>query len=131
MSENTPDPMVGEAPPSTNVWLSNKTYDRLKFLTQILLPGLGTLYVAVALLWGLPEPEKVSSTIVAVTAFLGLFLGASTKQYQNSDARFDGAIIITPHPEDENASNLNVRLDPQAREYRDEVTVRVEHRDLL
>lgn len=131
MSENTPDPMVGEAPPSANFWLSNKTYDRLKFLTQILLPGLGTLYVAVALLWGLPEPEKVSGTIVAVTAFLGLFLGASTKQYQNSDARFDGAILISPNPEDENASNLNVRLDPAALANKDEVTVRVKYNDFL
>lgn len=130
-SDNTPEPVIGEAPPTTNVWLSNLWYDRIKFLTQILLPGIGALYVGLALLWGFPEPEKVSGSIVVITTFLGLFLGASSKQYQNSDARFDGAILISPHPEDENASNLNVRLDPAALANKDEVTVRVKHNDFL
>lgn len=131
MSENTPQPVVGEAPPSSNVWLSNRAYDRLKFLTQIVLPGLGTLYFALAVLWDLPKPEEVVGTIVAFTAFLGLFLGASSKQYKNSDARFDGAIVISPHPEDVNASNVNVQVDRASLEQKDEVTVRVKHRDLL
>ena len=130
MSENTPEPVLGEAPPSANVWLSNKTYDRLKFLTQIILPGAGTLYVGLALLWGFPEPEKVSGSIVVITTFLGLFLGASTKQYMNTDARFDGTINVSPDPDDENATNLNVQLDPAAIVDKDEVVVKVNKRNL-
>lgn len=126
MTQNTPDPVVGSAPPEATTWLSNDAYDKLKFLTQVLLPGVGTLYFALSGIWGLPHPEQVVGTIVAVDAFLGLFLGASTKQYLNTDARFDGAVNISPHPDDpENATNLHVQLDPESLADKDEITVKV------
>ena len=130
MSENTPEPVIGDSPPSANTWLSNSVYDKLKFLTQIVLPGIGTLYFTLSGIWHFPNPEEVVGTIVAVTAFLGLFLGASTKQYMNTDARFDGTINVSPDPDDENATNLNVQLDPAAIVDKDEVVVKVNKRNL-
>lgn len=62
--------------------MSNKTYDILKFIAQILLPALGTLYFALANIWGLPYGEQIVGTITAVDAFLGACLGISTKQYK-------------------------------------------------
>lgn len=123
------EPVVGDAPPSANTWLSNEVYDKLKFLTQVILPGVGALYFALAGLWDLPSADAVVGTIVAVDAFLGLFLGASTKQYMNTDARFDGAVNISQHPEDENASNLHVQLDPTSLAQKDEITVKVNRAD--
>ena len=64
---------------------SNKTYDVLKFIAQIILPAAGTLYFALANIWGLPLGEEVVGTITAVDAFLGAVLGISTAQY-NKDA---------------------------------------------
>lgn len=61
--------------------LQDKTYDVLVWIAQVLLPGLATFYFALALLWGLPEPEKVVSTIMALDMFLGLLLGLSSSQY--------------------------------------------------
>lgn len=61
--------------------MSNKTYDVLKFIAQIVLPALGTLYGALAPLWNLPYSEQVVGTIVAVDAFLGALLGLSSVQY--------------------------------------------------
>jgi len=127
-----PEPVVGDAPPTANTWLSNSAYDKLKFLTQVVLPGVGALYFALAGIWGLPAAEQVVGSIVAVDAFLGLFLGASTKQYMNTDARFDGAVNISPHPEDpENASNLHVQLDPASLAEKDEITVKVNRDNLV
>lgn len=65
--------------------MTNKTYDVLKFLAQIILPAAGTLYFALANIWGLPLGEEVVGTITAVDAFLGAILGISTAQY-NKDA---------------------------------------------
>ena len=62
---------------------TNKTYDVLKWIAQILLPALGTLYFAIASIWGLPAPEQVVGTIVAVDAFLGIILGLSSAAYNN------------------------------------------------
>lgn len=61
--------------------MSNKTYDFLKFIAQILLPALGTLYFALASIWGLPYGEEIVGTITAVDAFLGAILGISTVKY--------------------------------------------------
>ena len=61
--------------------ISNKTYDILKWIAQYFLPALGTLYFALASIWGLPYGEQIVGTITAVDAFLGVLLGISTAQY--------------------------------------------------
>lgn len=61
--------------------MSNKTYDILKWIAQYLLPALGTLYFALASIWGLPYGEQIVGTITAVDTFLGVILGISTASY--------------------------------------------------
>ena len=62
--------------------MSNKAYDVLKWIAQILLPALGTLYFALAAIWGLPYGEQIVGTITAVDTFLGALLGISTEKYK-------------------------------------------------
>ena len=64
--------------------LSNRTYDILKWIAMYLLPAIGTLYFAVASIWGLPYGEQVVGTITAVDTFLGVILGISTTQWKNA-----------------------------------------------
>lgn len=64
--------------------LSNKTYDILKWIAQYLLPGLGTLYFALASIWGLPYGEQIVGTITAIDTFLGVILGISTAEYNKT-----------------------------------------------
>ena len=61
--------------------MSNKTYDILKWIAQIFLPALATLYFALAGIWGLPFGEEVVGTITAIDTFLGVALGISTANY--------------------------------------------------
>lgn len=61
--------------------MNNKVYDVLKWIAQILLPAIGTLYFAIASIWGLPYAEQIVGTITAVDAFLGALLGISTHYY--------------------------------------------------
>lgn len=65
--------------------LSNKTYDVLKWITQYLLPAAGTLYFAVAGIWGLPYGEQIVGTITAIDTFLGVILGVSASTYAKED----------------------------------------------
>lgn len=65
--------------------MSNETYDILKFIAQILLPALGTLYFALATIWGFPYGEQIVGTITAIDAFLGTCLGISTKNYNTEE----------------------------------------------
>ena len=61
--------------------MSNKTYNVLKYITQIVIPALGTLYFALAGIWGFPYGEQVVGTLTAIDTFLGVCLGISSKQY--------------------------------------------------
>lgn len=61
--------------------MSNKVYDFLKYIAQIVLPAIGTLYFALAGIWGFPYGEQIVGTITAIDTFLGLILGISTSNY--------------------------------------------------
>lgn len=67
-----------------NIKMSNKVYDVLKWIAQVLLPAVGTLYFALAGIWGFPFGEEVVGTITAVDAFLGTILMVSTSQYNKT-----------------------------------------------
>lgn len=66
--------------------MSNSTYDALKFLAQVVLPAISTLYLALGSIWtgiiDLPYPEQISATIMAIDAFLGVLLGISSSNYR-------------------------------------------------
>lgn len=64
--------------------ISNKTYDVLKWIATIALPAAGTLYFALAGIWGFPFGEQIVGTITAVDTFLGVILGISTIQYNKT-----------------------------------------------
>ena len=66
---------------------SNTTYDNLKWIAQYLLPASGTLYFALASIWGLPYGEQIVGTITAVDTFLGVLLGISTINYNKKDTQ--------------------------------------------
>ena len=70
--------------------MSNEVYDILKYFAQIVLPACGTLYFALAKIWGLPYGAEIVGTITAVVAFLGALLKISTdKYYQLPDEEDD------------------------------------------
>lgn len=62
--------------------LKNSVYDVLKWIAQILLPAIGTLYFALAQIWGFPYAEQIVGTITAIDCFLGALLGISSMQYK-------------------------------------------------
>ena len=64
--------------------MENKTYDILKYVAQILIPAIATLYFSVSQIWGLPYGEQIVGTLTAVDAFLGVCLGISSDNYHKS-----------------------------------------------
>ena len=65
--------------------LSNKAYDVLKWIAMILLPAIGTLYFALAGIWGLPYAEQIVGTITAIDTFLGAVLQLSSAKYNEGN----------------------------------------------
>ena len=84
--------------------ITGKTYDVLKFIAQVGLPALGTLYFTLAGLWGLPGAEQVVGTVVAVDTFLGVIL-------QLSSANFNVAKGTLEVHETREGKTFNLELD--------------------
>ena len=105
-------------------FLSDKQYNFIKFMTVTFLPALGTLYFALATAWGLPAPEQILGSCLAVQAFIAVIMGISTKQYQNSDARFDGVLTTTETPKKKIVS-VETHLHPDELAKKDEVLLKV------
>ena len=64
--------------------MKNSVYDALKYIAQILIPAIATLYFSVSQIWGLPYGEQIVGTLTAVDAFLGVCLGISSDNYHRS-----------------------------------------------
>lgn len=65
--------------------MSNKVYDVLKQIALIWIPALGTLYFALAGIWGFPYGEQIVGTLTAIDTFLGAILGISTTIYKKGE----------------------------------------------
>lgn len=62
--------------------ISNRVYDVLKWIAMYFLPAMGTLYFALAGIWGLPYGEQIVGTITAIDTFIGVVLGISKSAYE-------------------------------------------------
>lgn len=71
--------------------LHDKVYDILRWVANYLLPGAGTLYFALAQIWGLPYGEQIVGTITAIVTFLNVLLGISNNAYNKLQAQADEA----------------------------------------
>ena len=65
--------------------MTNKVYDVLKFIAQIVLPAVATFYVTIASIWGLPLGDEISRTVMAVDTLLGAILMISSHQYEKKN----------------------------------------------
>lgn len=90
--------------------ITGKLYNVLKFCALVVFPALGTLYFALAGIWGLPAAEQVVGTIVAVDTFLGVVLQISSTSYNSSTALGTLNIIETA---EKKTFDLSFEGDPE------------------
>lgn len=105
--------------------LNNKVYDQLKFLAQIFLPALGSLYFGLAGLWGLPAAEQVVGTVVVIDTFLGVLLSLNTQKYNQSDEKYDGAIHLGEIDGDQRSFRLELPISASDIEDAKEIVLKV------
>lgn len=103
--------------------MSNRTYDRLKFVAQIFLPALATLYFTLAGIWDLPSAEQVVGTIVAVDTFLGVLLQLKSERYRRTSVA-RGKLNIRDHG-DKFMYDLELDGDPEELKDKDQIIFKV------
>lgn len=62
--------------------LSNKLYDRLKYIALIALPAIQVFWLTIAKIWSLNYGMEIGATIGACALLLGTLLGVSSEQYK-------------------------------------------------
>lgn len=103
--------------------LTSATYDRLKAFNQFVLPACGTLYAALAIIWGFPHGKEVVGSIAAITIFVGVILGWAANRYNNSNEKYDGLFIVNPG--EQNPNTLEFHAPQEVLEAKHEFTIKV------
>lgn len=78
--------------------MSNRTFDTLRAVCEVILPALGTLYFALAKIWGLPWGTEIVGTISAVAVCIGTIIGIKRSLY---NAPEETVLIPENYEEDE------------------------------
>lgn len=81
--------------------MKSPTYDRLKWVSLVLLPALASLYFALGQVWQLPHVEQVVGTITIIDTFLGLLLGKSSSNYAKftDSPQVIGDLVVMQDPD--------------------------------
>ena len=69
--------------------MDGKVYDVLKWVAMLFLPALAVLVKTIFAVWQIPYGEEISTSIMAIDAFLGAILGISHIQYTKGDKDAD------------------------------------------
>ncbi len=64
--------------------MSNKTFDILRTIVEIVLPAISAAYFGLSEIWGLPVPDKICGTIAVLITFISAFLNVKRKQYNDA-----------------------------------------------
>jgi hypothetical protein len=107
--------------------LSNKTYDFLVKLVQLVLPAAATLYFTLANIFDLPSAEQVVAAAAAFATFFGVLLRLSNRSYEASGAKYDGAVNVVTDEVGGKVFSLELAGDPSDIEFMDEVVFKVQH----
>ena len=111
-------------------WMPNTVYDFLKWAVLIAIPAFGTFYSIMAGVWHLPYANEVGTTCLAVATLLGALIGVATQNYNKSDSKFDGTLVISNAANPEVPTNYNFNVgDLDVLEQKGEVTLKVDNND--
>lgn len=69
--------------------MSNKLFDTIRLIGELILPALATCYAALGAIWGWPYIEAVVGSAAAVTACIGAIVNGLRKQYKKEDKKED------------------------------------------
>ena len=65
--------------------MSNKAFDFIRLIGELILPSLATCYAALGAIWGWPYIEAVVGSAAAVTACIGAIVNGLRKAYSKKE----------------------------------------------
>lgn len=125
---DAPDDFPEEESVPMDVVFSNSVYNKLKWVSLVLLPALGVAVFAIFQLFELPYGFQVVGVITIIDTFLGAILAKSSKEYQKQTEGDLVGFIDVIETEDKIKYDLKFPSeDPNDIRHKDKVTFKVRH----
>lgn len=101
--------------------MTNKLYERLKFIHQIVIPLSAFAYLIIGSLFDWEHVKDVLTVYVIGSSLLGVWLAISTRKYHLNGNQYDGVMVV-----EENAEGgfvYSLVLDTDVDELRDKHSI--------
>lgn len=108
-----------------HIMLTDNAYSKGKKLVQVWIPAFSSLYFGLGNIWGLPYVEEIIGTLALLATFMGVCLGLSSKQYDESQAGFEGDIVVSETEAGRKLFSLEINGDPAELEQKSSVKFNV------
>lgn len=105
--------------------MSNRTYDDIKRIVQIILPAFGSLFFLADAIWDVPIVTKTLGITALIALFLGLIIQIASKRYHSGDKPYSGDIVVTEGQNGSTLYSMELNEDPELIEAMDAVTFKV------
>lgn len=105
--------------------LSDGSYHIGKRLVQVYIPAVSSLYFGLGNIWGFPAIEQVVGSLAVIATFLGVCLGLSSRQYDASEAAYDGKVVVETNGVGKKMFSLELDGDPAELEQKKSVAFKV------
>lgn len=101
--------------------LSDKLYGWVKWFVGIVLPAISAAVFSLQEIFDISNVEQIMGVCAILATFLGTVLLRSNHNYQNSEERFDGDLIVTK-TEDGDTFRFALNTPPEVLEQKSDVT---------
>ncbi len=81
--------------------MSNRLFDLLRTLCEIVIPAIGALYFAISKIWQLPYGTEITGSCAALATFLGTLIGVNRASY-NAEMKEQDFYIVSDRKEGDN-----------------------------
>lgn len=105
--------------------LADGSYHLGKKFVQLFIPAASSLYFILGSIWDLPAVEQVIGIFAIIATIIGICLNVSSRQYDVSEAAFDGKVIIETNGTGRKLFSLELGGDPEEIEEKYSVAFKV------
>lgn len=70
--------------------MSNRAFDFLRLLCEVIIPALATFYASVGAIWGWPYTDGVTKTLAAVALLIGAVVNGVRTAYNKKQEEDNG-----------------------------------------
>jgi len=103
--------------------LPDKWYNLTKWLVGIVLPAISAAVFALSDVFNIDSVEAIMGVCAILATFLGTIFGISSRNYNNSEAAYDGNVVVT-NPED-GPKNFSLELNKNPEELENQASIRM------